>query len=187
MKKVLTILVVLTVIAGFAFAASEEHKLVVTAKVPGQAPIFQLYKDAVVTNDANTPVEFTDEAAYQDAFEASFNLDAGGAVTVSARVANLAKEVQAYTLTFTGGQFAVTKNGAPATIVPTIAASAATGTITGVTVEKTAAAQVRASFNGTKMTAEGQMLASATYTYSPDSAIDPDTYTADIVLTVAAV
>ncbi|MBO7349509.1 MAG: hypothetical protein J6U27_06105, partial [Spirochaetales bacterium] len=64
---------------------------------------------------------------------------------------------------------------------------AAEGTITGVPVEKTAAAQVTASFTGTKMTATNQQLASATYTYSPDSAIDPDTYTADIVLTVAAV
>ena len=193
MKKVLTILVVLTVIAGFAFAdapaavESEQHKLTVTAKVIGQAPVFQLFKDTVVTNDGENPVEFTDGESYEDAFNAAFNLDAGGAITVSARVANLAKEVQVYTLTFSDGEFAVTKNGGDATIVPTIAATPAQGAITGVAVQQgTTDAQVKASFNGTKMTA-ASTLATATYTYAADSAIDPGTYTADIVLTVAAV
>jgi len=186
MKKVLTILVVLTLVAGFAFAASEQHKLTVTAEVLGATPIFQLYKDSVVTNDAQNPSAFADEASYSDAFDAAFHLDDGGVVTVSARVVNQAKEVKAYTLTFSDGEFAVTKNGGAATITPTIAASAGSNT-TGLALAKTGDAVVTATFNGTKMTAENHQVATATYTYAADSAIDPGEYTADIILTVATV
>lgn len=189
MKKVLTILVVLALVAGFAFAVKtqETHTLTITADVDVEVPEFQLFRDD--TLKTNTAANKYDNAqvAYEATADAGFKLDAGGNVIVSARVANLAKQRQNYTLQFTGGTFNVTRNGGTGTKAAAITVAKNNTATTGVTLSQAEDSDtVTAAFNGTMMTESGYTIATATYAYSADSTIDPGTYTADIVLTVKA-
>ena len=195
MKKVLTILVVLALVAGFAFAevapkTQETHTLTITADVDVEVPAFQLFRDNTLkTNtDANKYDNVKDAYVVTEAEAAGFKLDAGGSVIVSARVANMAKQKQNYTLQFTDGEFKnVKRNGGNGTQAPTITVAKNNTTTDGVTLSQVENSDtVTAAFNGTKMTESGYTIATATYAYSADSTIDPGTYTADIVLTVKA-
>lgn len=193
MKKVLTILAVLVLVAGFAFAA-EEHKIHIKADVTEIVPAFQLSYSTVKTNStspasyaAATP--YAPNAADTAAIDVGFNLDEDGSVLVTATIGNAAKQKQNYTLTFKDGVFAVARNGvtasqthAPKTIAATAAASAFTGTS-----EITASgAVITVKFNGTKCTANST-IGTATYTYEADNTIDPGTYYANLVMEVATV
>ena len=190
MKKVLTILVVLALVAGFAFAekTQEKHTLTITADVDVEVPEFQLFRDNTLkTNtDANKYDNVLDEYEATDA--AGFKLDAGGSVIVSARVANKAKQKQNYTLQFTDGVFKnVKRNGENGTQDPSITVEMNDTPTAGVTLSQVENSDtVTAAFTGTKMTVSGYTLATATYTYDADSTIDPGSYEADIVLTVKA-
>ena len=189
MKKVLTILVVLALVAGFAFAekTQETHTLTITAAVDVEVPEFQLFRDNTLkTNtDANKYDNVLDEYEATDA--AGFKLDAGGSVIVSARVANMAKQKQNYTLQFTGGTFNVNRDGGAGTKAAVITVAKNNTTTDGVTLSQVENSDtVTAAFTGTKMTVSGYTLATATYTYDADSTIDPGSYEADIVLTVKA-
>lgn len=193
MKKVLTILVVLALVAGFAFAevapkTQETHTLTITASVDVEVPVFQLFRDNTLkTNtDANKYDNVRD--AYEATDVAGFKLDAGGSVIVSARVANMAKQKQNYSLQFTDGEFKnVKRNGGNGTQTPAITVAKNNTTTDGVTLSQVEDSDtVTAAFTGTKMTVSGYTLATATYTYDADSTIDPGTYSADIVLTVKA-
>ena len=192
MKKVLTILVVLALFAGFAFAevapkTQETHTLTITASVDVEVPAFQLFRDDTLKTNTDAKKYDNAQAAYEATDLAGFKLDAGGNVIVSARVANLAKQKQNYTLQFTGGTFNVNRNGGPGTQAPTITVAKNNTTTDGVTLSQVENSDtVTAAFNGTKMTESGYTIATATYAYSADSTIDPGTYTADIVLTVKA-
>ena len=194
MKKVLTILVVLALVAGFAFAeevapkTQETHTLTITASVEGAIPQFQLFRGEVKTNDTLNAFDNA-TPSYSDTDAAGFALDAGGSVEVVAKVANLAKQKQSYTLQFTDGVFKnVKRNGGNGTQDPSITVEMNDTPTAGVTLSQVENSDtVTAAFTGTKMTVSGYTLATATYTYGADSTIDPGTYTADIVLTVAAV
>ena len=192
MKKVLTILVVLALVAGFAFAevapkTQETHTLTITASVDVAIPQFQLFRGEVKTND--TPNAFDNTTpSYSDTDAAGFKLDAGGSVEVVAKVANQAKQKQSYTLQFKDGVFDVERNGVPETQAPTITVAKNNTTTDGVTLSQVEDSDtVTAAFTGTKMTVSGYTLATATYAYSADSTIDPGTYTADIVLEINAI
>ncbi len=192
MKKVLTILVVLALVAGFAFAevapkTQETHTLRITASVDVAVPQFQLFRGEVKTND--TPNAFDNATpSYLDNDAAGFKLDAGGSVEVVAKVANPAKQKQSYTLQFKDGVFDVERNGAAETQAPTITVEKNNTPTTGVTLSQDENSDtVTAAFTGTKMTVSGYTLATATYTYGADSTIDPGTYTADIVLEINAI
>ena len=192
MKKVLTILVVLALFAGFAFAevapkTQETHTLTITASVDVEVPAFQLFRDDTLKTNTDAKKYDNAQAAYEATDLAGFKLDAGGNVIVSARVANLAKQKQNYTLQFTGGTFNVTRNGGTGTKAAAITVAKNNTATTGVTLSQVEDSDtVTAAFNGTKMTESGYTIATATYAYSADSTIDPGTYTADIVLTVKA-
>lgn len=189
MKKVLTILVVLTLVAGFAFAdkASETHTLTISATVDSAIPQFQLFKGDVKTND--TPNGFDNEAvSYTGTAAAGFKLDLGGTVTFVAKVANQAKQKQNYSLTFSDGEFDVKRDGADETQAPTITVTKNNTTTDGVTLsQENGSKTVIAAFTGAKMTESGYTIATAEYAYAADSTIDPGTYYADVVLTVSAV
>lgn len=202
MKKVLTILAVLIVLTSAVFAASEVHTIRVKADVTEVVPAFQLWLGETKINATKTnatPVAFTDNATYNlvddgSAIDTGFNLDAGGSVTVYAVLANKAKINKAYTLTFSDGVFAVTRNGAPGSLNPTIAIEAGaviTGTSAVAKTVEAANAPVQVTFNGTTVTATDPKLATATYNYTGDPTIDPtaedEYYYANIVLTVATV
>ena len=197
MKKVLTILAVLAIVTFAVFADSEVHKIRIKADVDEVVPAFQLWLGATKTN--TTPVVFTNNATYNlvddaTAIDTGFNLDAGGSVTVYAVLANKAKINKAYTLTFSDGVFAVTRNGSSGSLNPTIATEAGaviTGTSAVAKTVDAANAPVQVTFNGTTVTATDPKLATATYNYTGDPTIDPtaedEYYYANIVLTVATV
>lgn len=201
MKKAITILAVLIVLVGAVFA--ESHTIKIKADVDAIPPQFQLVFEAASRNTNPTPNNFgVDDYSIgnttDDKIDAGFKLDVGGTATFKAVIANNAKIVQGYTLTFSDGQFKnvyrVNNQGAQVigTQNATIAVSAGTPT-TGIQSIIKANDQdkfVTASFNGTKMTAITQqatnyVLATAQYTYAPDSTISPGTYYADVTLTIA--
>ena len=129
---------------------------------------------------------------FADAVDVGFNLDKNGTVKVYACLLNPAKQIETYTLTFSDGEFDVKKNGGAATHTPTSIVAGDFINVTGVK------SQAGASGNKADLTFDGKVvtgakplaLASATYTYQGDDAIDMlpegEFYYADIVLTVAA-
>lgn len=148
MKKVFAILLVLALVAGFAFAddpvvkTSESHNIKVKADVTRIIPVFALRMGnqnrgvaEVVTNTTTGPNETThqytnnfDEAATSytkdTAVDVKFNLDEGGSVVFEALLLNKAKDIKVYKLEFGGGTFADTKvNNVVTPIVPTITTS----------------------------------------------------------------
>ena len=148
MKKLIAILMVLAIVAGFAFAdptpapAKETHTVLVKADVTEVAPVFalRLGADGVITNVTAGPDEtthqytnaFADGGDYKAAsndtdaerIDVGFNLDEGGTVTVYARLLNPAKQIKTYHLEFSDGKFEVTEKESPVTIEPTITTSA---------------------------------------------------------------
>ena len=209
MKKLIAILAIMVVLAGFVFAAtpasgdSETHKIKVKADVTEVVPQFQLWYGTNKTN--TTPADFANGVEYTPyataAIDVGFNLDANGSVTVTAVLANKAKINKAFDLAFSDGVFAVKKNGQDDTHAPSSITTTAGDVITGTSSiakviaanaqEAAADAAVRVTFNGTTVTATNPVLATAVYAYTADPTIDPNPagefYYADIVLTVTAV
>lgn len=129
MKKVLTILVVLALVAGFAFADgndpapaapaapsahSEAHTLRVKADVTEVLPVFNLFH--VEGKDTNTNAEeFAKNAKYESlmdddkAQDVGFKLDSAGSFTVTAEVINNVKTNKSFTIEFAGGVFTVNR------------------------------------------------------------------------------
>ncbi len=201
MKKAITILAVLIVLVGVVFA--ETHTIKIKADVDAIPPQFQLVFEEGSRNTNPTPKAFGEDNysigdTANDKIDAGFKLDAGGTATFKAVIANNAKIVQGYTLTFSDGQFKnvkrVDNQGVQSSGTKDAAITVSAGTpTTGIQTITKANEQdkfVTANFNGTKMTAITQqattyVLATAQYTYSPDSTISPGTYYADVTLTIA--
>lgn len=200
MKKLITILAVMMVLVGFAFAATETHNLNVEITIDPVYPIFSLYYGEH-SNDKKTGDETTNAHAVVASYTISDQKEAAGtditadnAITVSAYVMNKAKVKQNYTLTFEGGNFDGTDgtklkvNGTLTSYVATITTAPTTSEIVGISeVEETAEGTLVAKFNGTQMTADDKsvVLGTATYTYDVAwNTVDPGTYTTNIVLTI---
>jgi hypothetical protein len=134
MKKAITILAIIAIVAGALFATSETHTVRIKADVNVIKPVFGLmmdgdtYKTNTATLDGDTDytgdytTEFGRNASYgmtgeendnDNALAVSFKLDQGGTVTFNAVLLNNAKEISQYDLTFGDGVFTVSKNGRP--------------------------------------------------------------------------
>lgn len=187
MKKLITILAILTVLVGAIFATnpSESHQIQITVTIAETIPAFQLKfngansnANAVVfTNNAqrtyNTPVAATID------FES--NTAAERAVIVNAYLGNTAKQSAQYTLTFSDGEFKTSGNNPVTVVSPTgITTSNASGTGYSTTGNDEVAT---VTFNGTDRCTADSLLTQATYQY-PKANIAPGTYTANIVMTV---
>ena len=202
MKKAITILAVLIVLVGAVFA--ETHTIKIKADVDPVTPKFQLVFVEGERNTNPTPNAFGVEPSYSignttnDKIDAGFKLDEGGTATFLAVVANNAKIVQGYTLTFGGGQFTdvmrVNNQGVQVAGTEDASISVTEGdTTTGIQSIVKAEPEdlfVTVRFNGTEMDAISQQattytLATAEYTYSGDSTISPGEYFADVTLTIA--
>lgn len=197
MKKIIIAMMVLTVVLTGLFAA-ETHTLKIKADVTEVIPAFQLEALTAVTN--TTPNAFSASATYEPlttatAKDVNFNLDENGSVTVQCNLANHAKTTKAYTLTFAGGDFAVKKNKADATHSPSSVVSAAGANVANVYTITRAEGEgnqvITVAFHGKTVTSDSAVLATCTYNYTGDSAIDPtaagEYYYADITLTIASV
>ena len=193
MKKVLAVMAIMLVIVGAVFAA-ETHTIKIKADVSEVIPAFQLNllapAETYTTN--TTPNVYSASGSYGDltnltAKDTNFNLDNGGDVYVNVVLANLAKTVGVYTLSFGGGTFAVNRNsvgGSLAPVITTAAGSVTTGISSIAKASEAAGADVNVTFNGTTVTADSPVVATATYAYTGDTTIDPGTYYADITLTI---
>ena len=210
MKKVFAILLVLAVVAGFVFAdGGEKHIINIKSTVGEVKPSFKMSFKTAVTNSNQLAVDVATPAAYgtadstSNSVDVGFDLSEGGDVSVVASIQKtkvtsgttttekFAKTVGTYYLTFSDGIFgSITANGAahddvePSSI--TLSSSYTTeNAITGITSISLDQTNHKATihFNGTAMT-NVYDLVTAKYTYAPDSTIDPDTYYADVVLTI---
>ena len=140
MKKVLTVLAVLVLLTGVVFAATETHTIKVSSTVNPDLPAFQLILGDITTNDGTTPVKFENAKAYapyvpaveddpnttdidesapaRNIYASAVNFASnGGSFEVSAKLANAAKQVKVYTLTFKGGIFTVTRAVGESTLI----------------------------------------------------------------------
>lgn len=182
MKKAITILAIIAIVAGTVFAA-ETHTIKIKADVTEVLPAFQLVleapADTETTNDSK--VVFTENANYAEntAKDVNFNLDKGGTVNLSAKLANEAKTLKAFDIAFSMGDFDVTiNNGTPHTLSPTITTTAPDVDIQGISsvvkVSQDADADVRVTFNGSKVLVGdvGTALATAKYVYAALPEVD---------------
>ena len=200
MKKLIAILTIAIVLVGMVFAADgpeEKHTLTITATSAMQAPAFMLGIGTVYSNNT-TPAAYNDEATsavnYTGSTGTLFDFEDGGTVTVVAYLVNNAKIYEQYKLTFSGGNFAVKKNHEDVTISPVAESNKITSVgsnITGIDSITYSDLVAHVNFNGSRCTADtsstGKVaLATATYVYAADPAVDPGTYTADIVLTIVS-
>ena len=196
MKKLITILVILTVLIGAIFAdTSESHQIKITVTIEETIPAFQLKFTGTdrTANSNATPVTFTNGAERSDntAATASINFESNDAaartITVDAYLANTAKQSKVYTLTFTDGAFKTSGENPTTVASPTITAKAGSGAGYGAqygvsTTVQNAVATV--TFGGTVRCTADTLIAQADYVY-PKSDIAPGTYTANIVMTVS--
>lgn len=206
MKKAITILAMIAIVACAVFAVNpESHSIKVKADVSEVLPVFQLKlttgtynQQAGETYTTNSGKDLFgtsnhEELTDQTAKDVNFNLDQGGVVNVAVYIANNAKTEHAYTLAFGGGEFKkiYRHNVLGDDVEPTIASSngeaianfytIATGdTISGNN------KKVVVTFKGKTIKDEQltNALATATYTYQGDDDIDLGTYYADISLTI---
>lgn len=211
MKKIITVLTILAVLAGALFAASESHTIKITVTLLETLPAFQLTIGDVVTNNENgIPVEFVNNATYApyiapvaanpnaeppvaavaeaNVYDASSDINFatnGGSVTVTAKIANAAQTTKGFTLVFSDGEFDVTRPAGAGTKTPQSIAAATTiaGGTTGITSVAVTGSTAKVQFSGEQCVAN-TTLATATYTYTADTAIIPGTYYADLVLTI---
>ena len=212
MKKLIAILMVLAVVAGFVFAA-ETHTISVNGKVEEVLPVFQLYMDlnnSVKTNTTNGGAEWAANGEYTadgTAVNLGFYLDKAGTVVFFAQLVNPAKTTKAFNLVFSDGIFDVERNEIAGTYEPSsITVRKGTdnvgfvlteiekgininfdGKTSGVTYTDAQSVE----HQGTVISAESPyLLATATYAYPGDTTIDPNEttgYVADVVLTISAV
>ncbi len=209
MKKIIAILLVMAVVAGFVFAdepastASETHKLRIQSTVGEKLPAFQLmYGSEYNANAAHTnegKVVFTNGEEYPETGDptianssAVFDLSVGTSHAVDF-VAILAKNAAGYsakttkgfTLKFSGGVFSVKKSGGDATVTPEIAVTKKNVSDVGITsISDPSDNSVTVQFSGKTVTEDNLALATAKYTYTSDKDIDMGNYFADVLLTV---
>lgn len=198
MKKILTILLILTfaTVGAFAATTSETHSLTVQLGVAELVPAFQLTYGTTTTNTA--PTRFINEASYdggtvnisdKDTATDSTDLSKGYTFTFYGNIASAGKIVKAYTLNFQETGFAVKKNGTNATVTAGFATLAGTD-VTNVTMSGASAGtgtngkSITATFDGG--TSGTGTIATYTLVYSADDDIDPGTYTNTITMTVSA-
>ena len=183
MKKLITILTVMIVLAGAVFAdannaGSESHTLYVSATIEKVEPIFQLvYGSENPSNGTTfeTGTEFTNTTASYSIGSTSSRVDvtadinADHVIVVSVKVNNKAKINQLYHLRFSDGVFAGVGIGANTyNITPKITTTPATGTLPdGISsITDPTEGDVQVQFNGTAMTANAAYeIASASYDY----------------------
>ena len=200
MKKLIAILMVLAIVAGFAFAdsitsQSETHTVVVKADVAEVLPAFALKVEDSKTN--TNAVAFTDDASYpatpgsiEEELE-SFSLDVASSFTATAHVVNNVKTNHGFTLTFSDGVFGVKRNTVPNLYYSPSLISVANGSTddcikqygnpvaSASNDESTSNTILRSSttvtFSGTKYSAQtpNLLVATATYSYPGDATIDP--------------
>ena len=215
MKKVLTILVVLALVCGAVFAA-ETHSVRLRTVVGEVIPVFQMtntsltaFKDvdgvktAVVNVEQTTngaEAKFVDDGDHTYTTETRDDIAVGDlskydvTVVFTISVANQAKTLQDYKLSFTAGAFAVKRDGI--TENQTLAADAnatpfaSLGVKNGVNGEQSIETSVAdggilVDFNGNECT-EDTILGTYTVSYTHDPSIDPDVtgYTADITMLI---
>ena len=212
MKKAITILAVLIVLVGAVFALDETHTIRVKADVTAVEPAIQLKitadDETYATN--NTAKEFYEKEgnpaqatqhnyaaqADQNAIDVKFNLDQNGNIVAKAYLANNAKTNKVYTLAFSNGVFSVKRNGVSGDHEPTTITTAAGNSVANEYTVALGQAQdptnkpVTVTFLGKTVTTKDVVLAQATYAYTADTTIDPNTdqnqwYYANIVLTVS--
>ncbi len=190
MKKLITILVILTVLVGAIFAAAESHQIKITVTIAEVVPAFQLkYKTA---NSNSNGTAFADAAQRVDSTSvvADLNFESDTAsdrlVVVDACIANAAKQSKVYTLTFSDGAFKTSGNNPTTVATPGITAKVGSGPGygTGVSTSVNGGAVATVTFNGTDRCVANTLVAQAEYQY-PKANIAPGTYTADIIMTVA--
>jgi len=193
MKKVITILAILVVLTSAVFAASETHTLRLSATVDTVLPQFQLvYGNTYKTNsDANDFVNGGDYGPVAIDVSEVLILDKDGdqSIEFSVVLANKPKAgrgtSRSYTLTFGGGTFEdVTKAGVGAPMAATIVTSNGAKYNDGVSVTGVGGLTAKVTLGSEPATA-GNEIVKATYTYAGDKTVDPGTYTADIILTIA--
>ena len=202
MKKLIAILMVLTLVVGFAFATTtnELHKLKIKSVVGEILPVFQLQYAGETTNSGTvkfSATTYTTNYTEQTALDSGF--DIGQATTelavsfechlVADDAGNLAKTEKSFTITFSDGVFAVSRKGVtqgetlePDSIECEAELPGDTG-IASITVDDTVKAKTTVVFNG-ETVSDAQLLTTATYTYTSDPTIDMGTYYADIVVTI---
>ncbi len=154
MKKVIAILAVLVLVAGFAFADgetttttthSEQHSIKIKADVTEVLPAFQMKVSAGsgsaavesgLTNTGKAVFYKTTAGAYtpasNDGLDVTFNLDENGSVVATVYVANLAKTTKSFALEFGGGVFDVKIDKADAEHAPKTITTEAGTKVTGI-------------------------------------------------------
>lgn len=133
MKKVITILAILALVAGMAFAdpepnastpVQETHTIRIKSVVTNIRPVFQLVLSSAtsnvaavntsgydsITNNGETPNRFTGTNEYDPydgtaAVNVGFSISEGGSVTFKAQLNNATNTCESYKLKFSGGEF----------------------------------------------------------------------------------
>lgn len=208
-KKVLTILMVLALVAGFAFAddrpaanTTETHKITVNTTVNTIVPVFGFVSaNNVVTNNTvkfnQSTVTTGDDFTVEDAaILYSSNKDITEAalsetfLIKSQQVCNIYQDFE-FTVSATRFVRQTTQTDTVAYTTagdPTIALKAPTTAIAAtehVSVSATGTTKLTASFTGRQVTA-GITLGSVDVTWPQDPDAKPGSYKADVVLTVTA-
>ena len=187
MKKVITILAILTVLVGAIFADAESHQIKITVTITETVPAFQLKFNGANSN--STPDTFLNGATRTDSTPVAATIDfesdtaADRTVTVNAYLGNAAKQTASYTLTFSDGVFKDNEDAtvvSPSSITAKVGSGAGYGTGVSTTVN---GAVATSTFTGATRCVADTLIAQADYVY-PKSDIAPGTYTANIVMTV---
>jgi hypothetical protein len=202
MKKLFGVLICFVLVLGCVFAAGETHTLIVKATVEETLPAFRLgvassatSTTAATNNDIPSTVNLT-TGAYTATYDSGIHLDEGGSITVQAQLVNPAKTNNGYTLTFTGGTFAVKRNKVDGTLAPSSITTSASGISTGITsiVADDTNEKLVVTFSGETATGVSisapTILGTVVYTYPADTTIDPnldgEKYSATIVMTITS-
>ena len=189
MKKLIAVLVILTVLVGAIFADAESHQIKITVTIAETIPAFQLKFNGANSN-ANA-VAFANNAQRTDNTPVAATIDfesntaADRTVTVNAYLANTAKQTAQYRLTFSDGVFKDNEDHtvvSPSSITAKVGSGAGYGAQYGVSTA-VANAVATVTFDGAIRCTADTLIAQAEYLY-PKSDIAPGTYTADIVMTV---
>lgn len=187
MKKLITILAILTVLVGVIFADAESHQIKITVTITETVPAFQLKFNGANSNSGKTV--FTNNATRTDNTPVASGIDfesdtaANRTVTVNAHIANDAKQTAKYRLTFSDGVFKDNEDAtvvSPSSITAKVGSGAGYGTGVSTTVD---GAVATSSFTGATRCVADTLIAQADYVY-PKADIAPGTYTANIVMTV---
>jgi len=151
----------------------------------------EAYETYVAPVEANPEAQPPVEAAAESGVAATFSFETANTVTVAVYIANAAKTARDFSLTFTGGKFStVTSNGTPvAAVTATVTtANGAGSSVDGADGFETSAGgsdNIRlVDFSGQTCTEDAE-VATANYAYVAHPEIDPGTYYADIILTIA--